>query len=136
MDRSQLLEMAHRNSAPDIDICRFAMIFGEWDFVPLYNVAEIIGVMMVNQNEIHVAIDAQFQRMVPFRRVVVADAMQKILDEYGCVVTVVQNTDEQSKRFVERVGFVPEQAGDLVTQYKLTEIKLKKRGTTCQQLQP
>lgn len=135
MDRPELLEMAHRNSAPGMDLGRFAVIFGEWDFYPIYATHHVIGVMMALNNEIHMALDAPYQKRTTNWRDGLEIMVRPLLDQYGCVVTMVQNDDKQSQRFVTRLGFVAHRVGDVVTQYKLTEIKLKNRGLSCQQSQ-
>lgn len=123
-----MLELAHRNSAPGMDIGHFAMAFGEWDLLPIHSGNDVVGVLMVIGNEIHMAIDVQYQRRRSGWRNGLQRMVQPLIEQYGSVVTVVQNEDKKAMRFIERIGFIPDRTGDIVTQYKLTEIKIKKRG--------
>ena len=136
MDRPQLLEMAHRNSAPSVDIGRFAMVFGDWDFAPIYSGGDVIGVLMSMRNEIHMVIDVPYQRRRSNWREGLKDMVQPLIDKYGKVTTVVQNSDNTAARFIRRIGFFPTLIGKDATMYSMTTIKLKKRGATCPQSQP
>lgn len=133
MDRPQLLEMAHRNSAPGMDLGRFAMIFGEWDFMPIRAKSQIVGVVMTRDSEIHMAIEPAFHRRIAGWRDGLFELVQPVIDKFGCATTVTQANDINTNRFIERIGFVLDRTENGISHYKINAIKLKKRGQSCQQ---
>ena len=78
----------------------------EWAFHPIRNGERLVAVVMVNKNEIHVAIDQTYKGRW-YKREHCSKIFEDILNEYGNVMTSVTWGNEEGMKFVERLGFMP-----------------------------
>ena len=89
----------------------------EWTLNPIEKDGRLAAVVMVKDNEVHVA-SAEEYRGKWLSRKVIKDMLGKILDEHGCAVTSVSYGNELGRDFVERLGFVP-----VCVSYKLEKLR-------------
>lgn len=79
----------------------------EWELRPIEIDGKLAAVVMVKENDVHVASSEEFRGKWISRRVI-KRTLGEILDEYGCATTSVNYGNEPGRAFVERLGFVPD----------------------------
>lgn len=89
----------------------------EWEMRPVDVNGELAAVVMVQGNEVHVAANSKFRGKWLSRKVI-RDILGNLIADYDQVITSVSYGNELGRKFVERLGFVP----DSVT-YKLEKLK-------------
>lgn len=101
----------------DFTLEEWATKITEWEFKPIYQESNLVAVVMVKANEVHVTVD-ELHRGKWLNRRIIRDILGKIIEEYGHVITSVGFGNEHAAEFVERLGFEPE-----VMVYKLEKLE-------------
>ena len=78
-----------------------------WELKPVELDGMLTAVVMVKDNEVHVAVREGFKGKWMKRGSVIRGILAPILAEYGEIVTSVSYGNEAGRAFVERIGFVP-----------------------------
>lgn len=114
-----LIEFVYRNIKQDIDdtLEEFTVKVIGWEFKPVYRINDLVAVVMIKANEVHVAADPQYRGKWLSKKVI-KDVFGKILEEYGQVKTCVGFGNTVAEEFVTRLGFEPD-----LTVYTLDKIK-------------
>lgn len=89
----------------------------EWDLRPIYLAGKIAAVVMIKDNEIHVA-SAEEGRGKWLSRGFIKDTLGGIIKEHGTAVTRAEYDNTSARAFIERLGFVPE-----TVLYRLDKLK-------------
>lgn len=79
----------------------------QWELKPVEIDGTLAAVVMVNRNEVHVAVKPGFKGKWMKRGSVIRGILAPILEEYGELVTSVSFDNEAGRAFVERIGFIP-----------------------------
>lgn len=75
---------------------------------PIYHHSgDLVAVVMINKNEIHVAIDQNYKGRW-LTKGTIKRIFGSILKEYGSIVTCTTYGDKVAEKFVTRLGFVPD----------------------------
>lgn len=135
IERPDLLKKFYRDSGSIVDFKTFAVIFGEWEFVPIQFNGVLMGVMAEMDGEIHLTIDPQYRGQAGYWRTGMVQVVQPLIDKYKYVTTTVENSDTDAHEFVQRLGFVITDTDDHCTDYMMSEIKFKRKGRSCLQQQ-
>ena len=86
-----------------ITVEQFAEALKDWEFVELEQESELIGAVMLKDNEIHVGYSQKPKGSI---RKHISQTLKKVIDEYGSAVTTVAESNERGLRFCNRLGFV------------------------------
>jgi hypothetical protein len=79
-----------------------------WELKPIYHHSgDLVAVVMINKNEIHVAIDQNYKGRW-LTKGTIKRIFGDILKEYGSIVTCTTYGDKVAEKFVTRLGFVPD----------------------------
>jgi GNAT superfamily N-acetyltransferase len=116
-----LVEFVYNNIKEDLDdtLEEWTVKVVGWEFKPIYRMDNLVAVVMIKENEVHVATDKRYHGKWLSRKVI-KDIFGKILEEYGQVKTCVGFGNTKAENFVTRLGFEP----DLIV-YTLDTIKHK-----------
>jgi GNAT superfamily N-acetyltransferase len=117
----KLVEFVYNNIKEDLEDAfeEWAAKVSEWEFKPVYQEDNLVAVVMIKENEVHVATDKRYHGKWLSRKVI-KDVFGKILEEYGQVKTCVGFGNTKAEDFVTRLGFEPD-----LTVYTLDKIKHK-----------
>ena len=86
-----------------IDFLTFADALKEWEVVPLSQNSEIIGGVLIKENELHIGYGKQPKgSILPHLK----KTLQKVLQKYGFAVTSVEKSNIKGLNFCKRLGFV------------------------------
>ena len=81
----------------------FTELFDDWDVVPLRQNNEIIGGVLIKNNEIHIGYGKQPKASIlPHLK----QTLKKVLTQYGFAVTSVETNNIKGLNFCKRLGFV------------------------------
>ena len=79
----------------------------EWELKPVELDGVLTAVVMVKDNEVHVAVREGYKGRWMKRGSVIRGILAPILDKYGEIVTRAEFDNFESRAFIERLGFVP-----------------------------
>lgn len=86
-----------------IDFLTFADALKEWEVVPLSQNDEIIGGVLIKENELHIGYGKQPKgSILPHLK----KTLQKVMEKYGFAVTSVEKSNIKGLNFCKRLGFV------------------------------
>lgn len=86
-----------------IDFLTFADALKEWEIVPLSQNDEIIGGVLIKENELHIGYGKQPKgSILPHLK----KTLQKVMEKYGFAVTSVEKSNIKGLNFCKRLGFV------------------------------
>lgn len=75
----------------------------DWDVVPVTELGQVIGGILLKGNEIHVGCGV---KPIGCIRAYIRSILGGVIDKYGCALTTVQAENLAGLRFCERLGFV------------------------------
>jgi hypothetical protein len=81
----------------------FVQMLRLWEVVPLHENGQIIGGVLVKDNEVHIGYGEKPKASI---RPHLKETLGVVLDKYGHAVTTVQAENKAGLRFCERLGFV------------------------------
>lgn len=122
-----IVKFVYDNIDVDFTLEEWATRIADWEFKPIYQDSNLVAVVMVRRNEIHVAADKKYHGKWLSRKVI-RDILGTIIEDYGHAVTSVGFGNDEAAKFIERLGFEPE-----VTVYKLEKLTHIKEATCHQQ---
>lgn len=86
-----------------IDFVMFSEALKDWEIVPLSQNEEIIGGVIIKDNELHIGYGKQPKASIlPHLK----KTLKKVLDKYGSAVTSVAKDNIKGLNFCKRLGFV------------------------------
>ncbi len=129
--RHHLLKLMHRNSVPNMDLEQFAINLGEWELIPIFVKDVIVGAVAEKDGEIHLAIERQYRKKSVYCRSNLNLIIKPLIDLYGYVTTTVDSDDEDTRKFVRRIGFKDYSNLGNVTTYAMS--KIQEGRNKCQQ---
>jgi hypothetical protein len=97
------------------DFDEFQRRLTEWEVVPLKHAEQIIGGVLIQNNELHVGY--KHRPTASILRHIKA-TLGRLLTQFGSAITMVDETNENGLRFCQRLGFD-------VTEHKNGRIYLK-----------
>ena len=82
---------------------QFAQALESWELVELMQKDELVGVVMIKGNELHVG-----YKEVPKASIKkhINETLSKLIKKFGFAVTTVQKSNERGLKFCKRLGFV------------------------------
>lgn len=86
-----------------IDFVAFSDALKDWEVVPLSQNDEVIGGVIIKNNEIHVGYGKPPKASILPH---IKKTLKKIIDQYGYAVTSVIKTNQKGLNFCKRLGFV------------------------------
>jgi hypothetical protein len=86
-----------------INFNQFKDALKDWEFVPLTENGEIIGAVMLKENEIHVGYGKKPRASIKKH---IKQTLNNLLDKYGEVVTSVQKNNDRGLAFCKRLNFI------------------------------
>ena len=97
------------------DFDEFQRRLTEWEVVPLKHAEQIIGGVLIQNNELHVGYKHRPTASI-LRHI--KTTLGRLLTQFGSAITMVDETNENGLRFCQRLGFD-------VTEHKNGRIYLK-----------
>lgn len=86
-----------------INFLTFKDAIKDWEVVPLSQNDEIIGGVLIKENELHIGYGKQPKgSILPHLK----KTLKKVMDKYGFAVTVVAKDNKKGLNFCKRLGFV------------------------------
>jgi hypothetical protein len=86
-----------------IDAVTFQNSFDDWEVVPLKQNNEIIGGVLIKENELHIGYGKKPKASIlPHLK----QTLQKVMKKYGFAVTSVEKNKFEGLNFCKRIGFV------------------------------
>lgn len=86
-----------------IDFLTFAEALKEWEIVPLNENNEIIGGVLIKENEVHIGYGKPPKASILSH---LKKTLHNVIDKYGFAVTSVQKSNAKGLNFCKRLGFV------------------------------
>ncbi len=129
--RPYLLKLMHRNSVPNMDLEQFAINLGEWELIPVLVKDVVVGAIAEKDGEIHLAFEKQYSNKSVFCKSNLNQIIKSMIDLYGYVTTTVDSDDEDTRKFVRRIGFKDYSNLGNVTTYAMS--KIQEGRNKCQQ---
>ena len=84
---------------------QFAEAMQDWEFVELKEGNDVIGAVMVKENELHIGYSKKPKFSI---RKHLKDTLRKTIDLYGYATTTVMKSNKKGINFCKRLGFVIE----------------------------
>jgi RimJ/RimL family protein N-acetyltransferase len=81
---------------------QFAEAMQDWEFVELKEGDDVIGAVMVKENELHIGYSKKPKFSI---RKHLKDTLRKTIDLYGYATTTVMKSNEKGINFCKRLGF-------------------------------
>lgn len=81
---------------------QFAEAMQDWELVELMQKDELVGVVMIKGNELHVGYKAVPKASIKKH---INETLAKLIKKFGFAVTTVQKTNERGLKFCKRLGF-------------------------------
>ena len=81
---------------------QFAEAMQDWEFVELKEGNDVIGAVMVKENELHIGYSKKPKFSI---RKHLKDTLRKTIDLYGYATTTVMKSNEKGINFCKRLGF-------------------------------
>ena len=98
---------------------QFADAMKDWELVELMQKDELVGVVMIKGNELHVGYKSVPKASIKKH---INETLAKLIKKFGFAVTTVQKTNERGLKFCKRLGFT-------VTDEKEGKIYMKCNGS-------
>jgi hypothetical protein len=86
-----------------INFNQFKDALKDWEFVPLTQNGQIIGAVMLKENEIHIGYGIKPRASIKKH---IKQTLNNLLDKYGEVVTSVQKDNDRGLAFCKRLNFI------------------------------
>ena len=81
---------------------QFADAMKDWELVELMQKDELVGVVMIKGNELHVGYKSVPKASIKKH---INETLAKLIKKFGFAVTTVQKTNERGLKFCKRLGF-------------------------------
>lgn len=81
---------------------QFTNAMKDWELVELMQKDELVGVVMVKSNEVHIAYKSAPRASIKKH---LNQTLGKVIKKFGFAVTAVQQTNERGLKFCKRLGF-------------------------------
>lgn len=81
---------------------QFAEAMKDWELVELMQKNELVGVVMIKGNELHVGYKSVPKASIKKH---INETLAKLIKKFGFAVTTVQKTNERGLKFCKRLGF-------------------------------
>ena len=81
---------------------QFAEAMKDWELVELIQKDELVGVVMIKGNELHVGYKSVPKASIKKH---INETLAKLIKKFGFAVTTVQKTNERGLKFCKRLGF-------------------------------
>lgn len=81
---------------------QFAEAMKDWELVELMQKNELVGVVMIKGNELHVGYKSVPKASIKKH---INETLDKLIKKFGFAVTTVQKTNERGLKFCKRLGF-------------------------------
>jgi hypothetical protein len=81
---------------------QFATAMKDWEFVELKEGENVIGAVMVKENELHIGYSKKPKFSIKKH---LKDTLRKTIDLYGFAITSVMKSNEKGLKFCKRLGF-------------------------------
>lgn len=81
---------------------QFADAMQTWELVELIQDDELVGVVMIKDNELHVGYKSVPKASIKKH---INETLAKLIKKFGFAVTTVQKTNERGLKFCKRLGF-------------------------------
>ena len=81
---------------------QFAEAMKDWELVELMQKDELVGVVMIKGNELHVGYKSVPKASIKKH---INETLAKLIKKFGFAVTTVQKTNERGLKFCKRLGF-------------------------------
>lgn len=81
---------------------QFANAMKDWELVELMQKNELVGVVMIKGNELHVGYKSVPKASIKKH---INETLAKLIKKFGFAVTTVQKTNERGLKFCKRLGF-------------------------------
>ncbi len=114
-----------------MDLEQFAINLGEWELIPIFVKDVIVGAVAEKDGEIHLAIEKEYRKKSVYCRSNLNLIINPLIDLYGYVTTTVDSDDEDTQKFVRRIGFNYYNSIGNVTIYVMP--KINEGRNKCQQ---
>lgn len=87
----------------NITVEEFAEALKDWEFVELTEKDEVIGAVMIKDNELHVGYAKKPTASIKGH---IKKTLSQLIDKYGSAVTTVTKGNDRGLNFCKRLGFV------------------------------
>lgn len=74
----------------------------DWDLIPLQQDKELVGVVMIKNNELHVGYKSTPKSSIKKH---INQTLAMLIEKFGFAVTTVQKSNERGLKFCKRLGF-------------------------------
>lgn len=111
----------HRHQGITFD--QFSEAFTGWNIRPIEFGGEIIGGVLQNGSEVHLAIEPTWQNKV-WLRGITKDILLDVVNHYGKATTKVASNFGLGHRLARLIGFNKTSEHDGITEYELIGVKL------------
>ena len=81
---------------------QFADAMKDWELVELMQKDELVGVVMIKGNELHVGYKSVPKASIKKH---INETLARLIKKFGFAVTTVQKTNERGLKFCKRLGF-------------------------------
>ena len=81
---------------------QFAEAMKDWELVELMQKDELVGVVMIKGNELHVGYKSVPKASIKKH---INETLAKLIKKFGFAITTVQKTNERGLKFCKRLGF-------------------------------
>lgn len=81
---------------------QFADAMKSWELVELMQKDELVGVVMIKDNELHVGYKSVPKASIKKH---INETLARLIKKFGFAVTTVQKTNERGLKFCKRLGF-------------------------------
>lgn len=81
---------------------QFAEAMKDWELVELMQKDELVGVVMIKGNELHVGYKSVPKASIKKH---INETLARLIKKFGFAVTTVQKTNERGLKFCKRLGF-------------------------------
>lgn len=98
-----------------------ARMLADWEMVPLHRASQLIGLAAVSGTEIHFALEPS-SRHRGIQRTRAREFLAPLIARRGYLTTSSMHGDDQSRRFVERMGFRSTWTDNQFDHYMLTAL--------------
>ena len=82
---------------------QFADAMKDWELVELMQKDELVGVVMIKGNELHVGYKSVPKASIKKH---INETLAKLIKKFGFAVTTVQKSNERGLKFCKRLGFI------------------------------